>query len=53
VRVHGAGDRLRVRLSNQYGKQPLTIARTYVAAHDTRSSITPATPRSPSRARRR
>ncbi|MFG1956528.1 GDSL-type esterase/lipase family protein [Nonomuraea sp. NPDC049028] len=39
VRVRGAGDRLRIRLSNQYGKQPLTIARTSVAAHDTRSSI--------------
>ncbi|WP_431904281.1 GDSL-type esterase/lipase family protein [Nonomuraea sp. bgisy101] len=43
VRVRGAGDRLRVRLSNQYGKQPLTIARSHVAAHDTRSSIIPGT----------
>lgn len=41
--VRGAGDRLRVRLSNQYGRQPLTIARTHVAAHDSRSSITPDT----------
>ncbi|MFG1684132.1 GDSL-type esterase/lipase family protein [Nonomuraea sp. NPDC049269] len=39
VRVRGAGDRLRIRLSNQYGKQPLTITRTSVATHDTRSSI--------------
>ncbi|ACZ86564.1 hypothetical protein [Streptosporangium roseum] len=43
VRLRGSGDRLRVRLSNRYGKQPLTVARTHVAAHDTRSSITPDT----------
>ncbi|MFE3450841.1 SGNH/GDSL hydrolase family protein [Nonomuraea sp. NPDC059194] len=43
VRVHGVGDQLRVRLSNQYGKQSLTIARTSVATHDTRSSITTGT----------
>jgi hypothetical protein len=39
VRVRGGGERLRVRLSNLYGKQPLTIARTRVAALEAGSSI--------------
>jgi lysophospholipase L1-like esterase len=39
VRVRGRGERLRVRLSNLYGKQPLTIARTRVAALEAGSSI--------------
>jgi lysophospholipase L1-like esterase len=43
VRVHGGGDRLRVRLSNLYGKELLTIARTRIARHATGSAITPGT----------
>ncbi|WP_371782792.1 SGNH/GDSL hydrolase family protein [Streptosporangium subroseum] len=39
VRVRGGGDRLRVRFSNLYGKQPLTIASTRVAALESGSSI--------------
>ncbi|GIJ29155.1 hypothetical protein Vqi01_43170 [Micromonospora qiuiae] len=37
--MRGGGERLRVRLSNLYGKQPLTIARTRVAALEVGSSI--------------
>ncbi|MFE3906898.1 GDSL-type esterase/lipase family protein [Streptomyces sp. NPDC059153] len=43
VRVRGGGDRLRVRLSNLYGKEPLTIARTRCALHTTGSAIAPGT----------
>jgi lysophospholipase L1-like esterase len=45
VRVRGGGDRLRVRLSNLFGKQPLTVARTRVAAWEAGSSISAATAR--------
>ncbi|MEU6927449.1 hypothetical protein [Streptomyces sp. NPDC046631] len=38
VRVRGGGDRLRIRLSNLYGKEPLTIARTRCALHTTGSA---------------
>lgn len=41
--MRGASHRLRVRFSHQYGGQPLTIARTHVAAHDSRPSIIPDT----------
>lgn len=43
VRVRGSGDRLRIRLSNLYGKEPLTLARTRVAVHDTGPAIVPGT----------
>ncbi|MEV1248236.1 SGNH/GDSL hydrolase family protein [Nonomuraea sp. NPDC050022] len=43
VRVRGGGARLRVRLSNLYGKEPLTIARIRIALHATASAITPGT----------
>jgi hypothetical protein len=43
VRVYGGGDRLRVRFSNLFGKQPLLIARTTVAALDAGSSTTAGT----------
>ncbi|MEV1174998.1 GDSL-type esterase/lipase family protein [Nonomuraea sp. NPDC049784] len=43
VRVRGGGDHLRVRFSNLYGKEPLTIARTRVALHATGSAIAPGT----------
>ncbi|MEV5575247.1 GDSL-type esterase/lipase family protein [Spirillospora sp. NPDC052269] len=43
VRVRDGGDRLRVRLSNLYGKEPLTIARTRVALHAAGSAIVPCT----------
>jgi lysophospholipase L1-like esterase len=43
VRVRGGGQRLRLRLSNLYGKQPLTITRTRVAALGTTSSIVAST----------
>lgn len=54
VRVRGGGEFLRVRLSNLYGKQPFTIARTRMAALEAgslRSSRAP-TLRSPSAGRR-
>lgn len=38
VRVHLGGDRLRVRLGNLFGKEPLIIGRAAVAALDTGSS---------------
>ncbi|MBE1531318.1 GDSL-type esterase/lipase family protein [Actinomadura algeriensis] len=43
VRLGGAGTRLRVRLGNLYGKDPLTIARIRVAAHRTAAAIVPGT----------
>lgn len=43
VRVRGGGDRLRVRLSNLYGKEPLTIAGTRIALHATGSATAPGT----------
>ncbi|GLW11347.1 hypothetical protein Misp01_64750 [Microtetraspora sp. NBRC 13810] len=39
VRVHGGADRLRIRLSNLYGTQTLTVARTHLAAHTTAAAI--------------
>lgn len=43
VRLSGGGTRLRVRLGNLYGKDPLTIARIRVAAHRTAAAILPHT----------
>jgi lysophospholipase L1-like esterase len=41
VRVCGGGDRLRIRLSNLYGKESLTVARTRIAVHATGSAAVP------------
>jgi len=43
VRLRGGGQRLRLRFSNLYGKQPLIITRTRIAALETTSSIVAST----------
>ncbi|WP_424641382.1 GDSL-type esterase/lipase family protein [Embleya sp. AB8] len=45
VRVRGSGEQLRIRLTNRFGRQPLTVGRTRVAAHRAGSTIVPGTDR--------
>lgn len=43
VRVYSGGDRLRIRISNRYGKEPLAVARTRIAVHATGAATVPGT----------